>query len=132
MQLLPADYALVAATAAMAIIGLFRGLSGTIAFVLASAVASFVGSFGWTWSASLTDVAWQRGCGVLVATLVAFGIVRACVKRLVHGLLAQPSDALFGMLAGAALGAVVVVAWAWSGLYLEYSRIVQEVSAHVR
>ena len=132
MQLLPADYALVAATAAMAIIGLFRGLSGTIAFVLASAVASFVGSFGWTWSASLTDVAWQRGCGVLVATLVAFGIVRACVKRLVHGLLAQPSDALFGMLAGAALGALVVVAWAWSGLYLEYSSIVQEVSAHVR
>ena len=132
MQLLPADYALVAATAAMSIVGLFRGLSGTIAFVLASAVASLVASFGWAWSASLTDVAWQRGCGVMVATLVAFGVVRACVKRLVHGLLAQPSDAVFGMLAGAALGALAVVAWAWSGLYPEYSSLVQKVAAHVR
>ena len=132
MQLLPADYAIGVITVVLAILGLFRGLSGTIAFVFASAAASFVASFGWVWSASLTDVAWQRGGGVLVATLVAFGIVRACVKKLVHGLLAQPSDAIFGMLAGAVLGALVVVAWAWSGLHLEYSSLAREVSAYVR
>lgn len=132
MQLLPADYALGAIMVVLAILGLFRGLSGTIAFVLASAAASFVASFGWVWSASFTDIAWQRGGGVLLATLVAFGLVRACVKKLVHGLLAQPSDAIFGMLSGVVLGALVVVAWAWSGLHLEYSSLAQEVSVYVR
>ena len=75
---------------------------------------------------------WQRAGGVLVATLLAFGIVRMIVKKLVNGLLAQPSDAILGFLIGAALGAAALFAWAHSGLYLEYSHLAKELSAYVR
>ena len=127
-----ADYALCGLVLVMAVTGLFRGFSGTIAFALASVAAAAVGSFGWSWSATLTDVAWQRGAGVLVATLLAFGLVRLIVKKLVNGLLAQPSDAILGALVGAALGVTVVVVWAWSGIYPEYSALVRTVASYVR
>ena len=129
---LPADYALCGITIVMAVLGLFRGFSGTLGFVLGAAAAVFAASFGWAYSASFTDVAWQRGVGVLVVTLLAFGIVRLIVKKLVNGLLAQPSDAIFGFLVGAALGVLILAAWAYSGAYLEYSTLAREVSAYVR
>ena len=129
---LPADYALCGITIVMAVLGLFRGFSGTLGFVLGAIVALFTASFGWTYSASLTAVMWQRGTGVLVATLLAFGLVRLIVKKLVNGLLAQPSDAIFGLLIGAALGVLILVAWACSGAYLEYSTLAQKAAAYVR
>ena len=129
---LPADYALCGLTIVMAVLGLFRGFSGTLGFVLGVIAALVTASFGWTYSASLTAVVWQRGAGVLVATLLAFGLVRLIVKRLVNGLLAQPSDAIFGFLIGAALGVLILVAWAYSGAYLEYSTLAKEASAYVR
>ena len=128
----PADYALCGITIVMAVLGLFRGFSGTLGFAIGAVVAAFTASFGWTYSASLADVAWQRGAGTLVATLLAFGIVRLIVKKLVNGLLAQPTDAIFGLLVGAALGVLVLVGWAYSGAYLEYSTLAREVSAYVR
>ena len=129
---LPADYALCGITVVMSVLGLFRGFSGTLGFALGAVAAVFAASFGWVHSASFTDVAWQRGAGVLVVTLVAFGIVRFIVKKLVNGLLAQPSDAIFGFLDGAALGVLILVAWAYSGAYLEYSTLAREASAYVR
>ena len=129
---LAADYAICGITIVMAVLGLFRGFSGTLGFVLGAVAAAFAASFGWVYSVSLTDVAWQRGAGVLVATLLAFGIVRLIVKKLVNGLLAQPSDAIFGFLVGAALGVLILVAWAYSGAYLEYSTLAREASAYVR
>ena len=129
---LPADYALCGITIVMAVLGLFRGFSGTLGFVLGAIAALFTASFGWTYSASLTAVVWQRGAGVLVATLLAFGLVRLIVKKLVNGLLAQPSDAIFGLLIGAALGVLILVAWACSGVYLEYSTLAQKAAAYVR
>ena len=116
----------------MAVLGLFRGFSGTLGFVLGVIAAAFVGSFGWAYSLSFTEVMWQRGAGVLVAALLAFGLVRLIVKRLVNGLLAQPSDAIFGFLIGAALGVLILVAWAYSGAYLEYSTLAKEAAAYVR
>ena len=127
-----ADYVLCGVTIVMAVLGLFRGFSGTLGFVLGAVAAAFAASFGWVHSASFTEVAWQRGAGVLVVTLLAFGIVRLIVKKLVNGLLAQPSDAVFGFLTGAALGVLVLVAWAYSGAYLEYSTLAREASAYVR
>ena len=129
---LPADYVLCGITVVMAVLGLFRGFSGTLGFVLGVIAATFVGSFGWTYSLSFTTVTWQRGAGVLVATLLAFGIVRLIVKKLVNGLLAQPSDAIFGFLIGAAFGVLLLAAWAYSGAYLEYSTLAKEASAYVR
>ena len=129
---LPADYALCGLTIVMAVLGLFRGFSGTLGFALGAIAALVTASFGWTYSASLTTVMWQRGTGVLVATLLAFGLVRLIVKKLVNGLLAQPSDAVFGFLIGAALGVLILVAWAHSGIYLEYSILAKEAAAYVR
>ena len=128
----PADYAICGITIVMAVLGLFRGFSGTLGFVLGAVAAAFAASFGWVHSASFTDVAWQRGAGVLVVTLLAFGVVRLVVKKLVNGLLAQPSDAIFGFLIGVALGVLILVAWAYSGACLEYSTLAKEASAYVR
>ena len=126
-----ADYVLCGVTIVAAVTGLFRGFSGTLAFALATAAASLVGSFGWSWSATMTDVAWQRGAGVLVATLLTFGIVRIVVKKLVNGLLSQPSDALFDGLVGAGLGVAAIVVWAYSGLFPEYSMLVRTVASYI-
>ena len=128
----PSDYALCGLTLTLAVLGLFRGFSGTLAFALALLAAAFAASFGWICSASVTAVMWQRAAGTLVVTLLAFGLVRLTVKRLVNGLLAQPSDALFGALLGFSLGALVLVVWAHSGLYLEYSLLAREVASYVR
>ena len=116
-----ADYVLCGLTLVMAVTGLFRGFSGTLAFALAVAGAAFVATFGWSYSASFTVVAWMRAAGTLVATLLAFGFIRMIVRKLVNGLLAQPSDALFGLLIGASFGVLLLAAWAYSGLFLEFS-----------
>lgn len=131
-ELQTADYVLCGLVVVMAVTGLFRGFSGTIAFALAAAASSATGSLCWAWSAGVTDAAWQRVAGTMVATLLSFGLVRLVVKKIVNGLLAQPSDAILGALVGAALGAAVVAAWAWSGIYPEYSALVRTVAAYVR
>ena len=132
MQLLPADYGIVGLTFVLAVTGLFRGFSGTLAFLLATAIAALAAGFGWPWSSMVSDVAWIRAAGVLVATLLVFGLVRLLVKKFVNGLLAQPADAVFGLLVGALAGAMIVVGWAWSGMYLEYSTLAREAAAYVR
>jgi len=130
-ELQPADYVLLGGALVLTVTGLFRGFSGTLAFVLAAGAAGAIGFFGWPYSATFTEVMWMRGAGVLVAVLLGFGIVRMIVRKLVNGLLAQPSDALFGALVGASLAALLALAWAWSGFHLEYSTIATWLSAYV-
>lgn len=132
MELLPADYVLGGLMIVLAVMGLFRGLSGTLAFLAALLAGMAVATFGWHLSADWFEPLWQRAAVVLVATLLAFGLVRMIVRRLVHGLLAQPADAVFGFLTGALTGCAVIVAWAFSGLLLEYSAVVSEVARYVR
>jgi len=132
MQLLPADYVLCGLTIVMAVTGLFRGFSGTLAFLLATLAAVLVGIFGWGSSASFTSVLWMRGAGTLVASLLAFGLVRLVVRKLVGGLLAQPADALFGFLIGASVGVLLLLVWAHMGFYLEYSNLAREAAVYVR
>lgn len=132
IQLQPADYVLCGLAIVTTVTGLFRGFSGTLAFILASAAAAAAGFFGWPLSLSLTDTPWLRGAGVLVATLLVFGIVRYIVKKLVNGLLAQPSDALFGAAMGVLIGAAVPVIWAWTGFHTEMSSIVSATLPYVR
>ena len=132
MQLLPGDYVLCGLTLVMAVTGLFRGFSGTLAFVLATVAAGGVGVLGWPYSASFTSAPWMRGAGTLVAVLLAFGLVRLIVKKLVNGLLAQPSDALFGALIGALVGVLLLGLWAYTGFHVELSRLAQELAPYVR
>lgn len=123
-----ADYAIVAFTCVMAVMGLFRGLSGMIAFIAATVVSVFAASFGWSYSAQFSDVVWIRAIGDLVATLIVFGLIRLIIKKAVNGLLSQPSDSIFGMLTGLLSGTLLVLAWAKSGIYLEYSNLAKEVA----
>lgn len=128
MEFLPADYVLCAFAVFVSVTGLFRGFSGSLAFFTASAAAGSVAAFGWPWSENVTDVMWQRAGGVLVVSLLTFGFARIIVKKAVNGLLAQPSDALFGFLTGVFSAALVVLAWAYSGIYLEYSNLASYVA----
>lgn len=132
MEFLPADYVLGGITVVMAVLGLFRGFSGTLAFFVAGAAAAAVAALGWPFSAGFTEEMWQRAAGVLVATLLGFGLVRLIVKRLVNGLLAQPTDAIFGFVIGAAFGVALLVGWAYSGFHLEYSNLATQVAAYLR
>ena len=132
MELQPADYVLCALTVVSAVLGLFRGFSGTLAFLVAVASGGAAASLTWAYSLRFTQVAWMRATGTLLAALFAFGLVRIIVKKLVNGLLAQPSDAVFGLLVGAAAGMLVTVGWAWSGMFLEYSNLASAVSVWVR
>ncbi len=127
-----ADYVLCGVTLALAVTGLFRGFSGTLAFLLASAAAACVASFGWVHLAGLTEATWMCVAGTLIATLLAFGLVRFVVTKLVHGLLAQPADAIFGFVAGAFVGALLVALWAYSGFHTEQSLLVREMQPYVR
>lgn len=131
MQLLPADYVLCGLALVSAVLGLFRGFSGTLAFALAVIIAALAGGFGWPWSASFTETVWMRVGGTLVVVLLAFGIVRALVRKLVNGLLAQPSDALLGLVTGALVGVLPVVAWGWSRMYLDYSTLATLVAQYM-
>ena len=126
-----ADYALCTVTLVAAVMGMFRGFSGTLAFALATAAASLAATLGWSLSPALTDSTWQRVSGVVMATVVTFGIVRLVVKKLVNKLLTQPSDAIFGGLVGAGLGVAAVVVWAYSGLFPEYSMLVRTVASYI-
>ena len=132
MQLLPADYVLCGITLVMAVTGLFRGFSGTLAFMLATVAAAGAGFLGWPYSASFTPVLWMRGAGTLVGVLLVFGLVRLIVKKLVGGLLAQPSDALFGAVIGSLVGVLLLVLWSYTGFHIEYSNLAQEIAPYVR
>lgn len=127
MNLFPADYALAAATAAMAVMGLFRGLSGALAFVAAIVVAGAAGTFGWDFSARYLDDAWTRAIATLVASLLAFGLVRVIVKKTLNNMLSQPSDSIFGFVTGFAAGVLVAVVWAYLDFHLEYSHFASEL-----
>ena len=131
MELLPADYVLGGLVCILAVLGLFRGVSGMLAFVLASSAAAVVGSFCWPYSETLTGELWQRGAGTLLAVLLTFGLVRIVVRKCVNGLLAQPTDALLGLVIGAVSGMLVIVVWAKVGLFHEHSTIVQRVAPYV-
>ena len=132
MELLPADYVLLGLTGVMALMGLFRGFSGTLAFFLASAAAAVAGPMLWTYSATVSDQVWVRGLGVGLATLLMFGLVRLIVKKCVNGLLSQPSDAIFGFLVGIAFGIAVVAVWGYAGVYLEHSNLATTAAGYLK
>lgn len=132
IALQPADYVLLGLMTVLAVLGLFRGFSGTLAFLVAIGAAALAATLGWRLSPQLSASVVVRGAAVLVGTLLVFGLVRFAVKRTVNGLLSQPSDAIFGFLVGAVTGALAIVAWAVSGVLLEYSALATEVAGYVR
>lgn len=113
MELTVPDYAILAMTVGGAVIGLFIGVSGALAFLAGAVAASVAGYFAWPLSADFIGAAWLRGIAVGVVSLLVFGIVRWLVKKFVHGLVAQPGDALLGSFLAALTGAVVSLGVVW-------------------
>ncbi len=129
MALLPGDYVVGGITATLALLGLFRGFSGILAFLVASVASAAVSVFGWDFAATYLPNLWARGAAVLVAALLTFCLARVIVKKSVNGCLAQPSDSFFGLAVGVLTGGLLLVAWAYTGYYTEYSTLATEVIA---
>lgn len=129
MDLQLADYLIGGLTVILAVTGLFRGFSGTLGFVAGGACAAAVGSLAWTMSPAYTGTLWVRAAATLVAALLAFGIVRWAVKKIVNGLLSQPTDAICGFAIGVMTGLAIVTVWAHLGIHLEYSTFASDVAA---
>jgi len=104
MSLAAADYVILGATLVAAILGLFGGFSGALAFLAGVGAATAAVRFGWDPLAARIHVNWLLVLATLAVALLAFGIARLIVKKTVNRLLAQPADAIFGMLAASAAG----------------------------
>ena len=113
MNYLPADYVIFGATAIAAVFGLLGGFSGALAFLAGSVSAALAGRLAWDASLSWFDAAWARGLASLAIALVAFGLARKLVRLVVHKILAQPGDAIFGCLVAAAAGFALSLAAAY-------------------
>ena len=113
MDYLPADYVIFGATAVAAVFGLVGGLSGALAFLAGSVSAALAGRFAWGASVGWFDAAWARGLASLAIALVAFGLARKLVRMVVHKILAQPGDAIFGILVSAVAGFALSLAMAY-------------------
>ena len=110
-----ADYVILSIVVITSGLGLFRGLSGTLAFILALAAGIFCGAFAWGFSGERFDLEWLKVVITAAVAILSFGLVRVIVKKTVNVLLAQPADAIFGLIGGIATGALVVAAWAYVG-----------------
>ena len=111
MQLATVDYIVLGVTLVGAVLGLFGGFSGGLAFFAGVGAASASVRFGWDALAARISTQWMLALAALAMALVAFGIARLIVKKTVNKLLAQPADAIFGALtaAVAAFGVSVAV-----------------------
>ena len=104
MDFLPADYVILGAAAVAAVLGLLGGFSGALAILAGTVGAAVTGRHVWYASLDWFDAAWARALPALALALVAFGLARKIVRCGVHGILAQPGDAIFGFLVAAASG----------------------------
>ena len=111
------DYVLLGAFALLALIGLFRGLSGELGSLAGLVVALVVGCLCHglaTWCAVKLGCAagglrtWVAAGINFVFALVAFGIVRWMVARFVSFCLGRVADAFFGLLSGLVKGLALV------------------------
>lgn len=113
MDLSVPDYAVLAVATGAAVVGLFVGFSGALAFLAGLFASVLFGFWAWPVSEGLIVSPWARGLAVGVASLLVFGLVRWLVRRFVHGLVAQPGDALLGMILSALTGLAVTLGIVW-------------------
>lgn len=108
-----ADYVISAVVLVAAILGVFGGFSGALGFLSGLVAAGGAVRFGYGFFIGYFTSAWAAYLALLAAALLAFGIVRLIVRKIVHGLLAQPADAVFGALTAAVAGGAVALASAY-------------------
>lgn len=136
MTLAPPDYVVLALAAGGVVTGLFIGLSGALAFFSGCIAASLAATFGWRLFASFMSSGLVRGVAVALASLVAFWIARAIVRKTVKVALAQPGDSILGALAAGVSGFAVGLGIVWLAQFIglpgaEGSSLLSEVLGHV-
>ena len=114
MTLGSSDYIILGVSLAAAILGMFGGFSGALAFLAGVGAAVATIRFGWGLLESYIETPWALTLAALVCALVAFGIARLIVKKCVKNLLAQPADAIFGFLTAAVAGFAAALAGAFA------------------
>lgn len=133
MALLPADYVILGAAAVAAVFGLIGGFSGALAFFAGTVGAAVAGRLAWLASLDWFDAAWARALSALALALVAFGLARKVVRLVVHNILAQPGDAIFGFLVAAASGFALALTAAYlldlSGVWPVQSVLLEQTQA---
>lgn len=133
MALLPADYVILGAVAVAAVFGLIGGFSGALAFLAGTVGAAVAGRLAWFASLDWFDAAWARALSALALALVAFGLARKVVRLVVHNILAQPGDAIFGFLVAAASGFALALTAAYlldlSGVWPVQSVLLEQAQA---
>ena len=120
------DYVLLTFSCLLVILGLFRGASGFFALVSATIISIAVGMLVWPYAVSLNDQTSVRYLIVIVGSLLAFGLVRVVVKKIVNGLLSQPADSIFGFLIGVAASLMLVYIAANVSMVRDVSVIARE------
>ena len=104
MVLQPADYVILAASLVSGVLGLFVGFSGALGFVAGLVGGALAVRIGYGMLESVIPEKWMCSLAALVLSLIAFGLARVLVKKTVHGLLAQPADAIFGLVTAVVTG----------------------------
>ena len=104
--------------------------------IIGTAAAAAAGTFAFPMLASEIANVWVRGAAVGLGGLIIFGLVRLIVKKLVHGLVAQPGDAIFGSLTAAVSSFAVASSVVWllgtlTGEWAFASSLLQKVLACV-
>lgn len=130
--LLVGDYCLIVIGVFFAIMGLFKGLSGNLAFLVSLLASSIVARPLWNYLSAVLESLPLRIVAILIVSLLFFGLVRLVVKKCINGLLAQPADAIFGFISGAAIGLLLALLWAWVGISCEYSLLVMMVNDFIK
>jgi len=126
MDITTLDYALLAVFGVLAIIGLFKGLSGWLGTVTGAVASAAVGYFAFGYCLLAASACpWVSGPFVrlaaavldLLVTLLAFCLVRNLARRFFSFLLPQPLDALIGLAGGIFLGLLFAVLLAGTAFF---------------
>ena len=125
------DWVIVAATVFFAIAGLFRGFSGEIGSVAGWAALAAAAYFGWWYFQSFFSESWMAIFATAVFALVSFWIVRVIVSKIVNLALSQPTDAIVGMVLGAAKVAAAAAVMLYFEIGVEYSRILTFAASNI-
>lgn len=132
MPLTPADCVLLGLTGLLVALGLFRGFSGAFAFAVATSLAIATAVCGWNGCLSGIGPLGLRVVAACVVFVVVFGVTRIFVKAVVGKLLAQPADAIFGVLLALGCGGYLFWAVVNSPFLRGHSFLAQEVHAIFR
>lgn len=113
MQLGFSEYLVLAVTLGGVIVGLFVGLSGTLAFLSGSVVSGLAAKIAWQSLATVLPTLWSRILVVSLAALFVFWVVRLIVAKTIRLVVAQPGDSIFGALAAGVSAYLILAAVAW-------------------